>query len=86
MSIMATSTDVMLIEDDSSEGNVRSGLKNIITAEEYAAGLDKIVQHFKDSLHEDWEDALLVMVNESKGKMSAQFKQMRPADVEVCFT
>ena len=50
---MTTPSDVMLIEDDSGEEEVRAGLRNIISVEEYMAGLDKIVQHFKDSLHED---------------------------------
>ena len=83
MSIMTTPSDVMLIEDDSGEEEVRAGLRNIISAEEYAVGLDKTVQHLKDSLHEDQKDTLLMMINGLKRRMAVQFKQMRPADAEV---
>ena len=47
-------------------------------------GLDKTVQHLKDSLHEDQKDTLLMMINGLKRRMAVgSFKQMRPADAEV---
>ena len=67
MSIMTTPSNVVLIEDDGGEEEVRAGPRNIVPAEEYVVGLDEIVQHFKDSLHEDQKDTLLVMVKKKNG-------------------
>ena len=46
---MASEGDMVVIKDDGDE-QVGPGPRNILTVEQYAASLDKILQHFKDTL------------------------------------
>ena len=61
----------------------RSGPCNLISADEYANTLDNIILQFKESVMEDQKDALLSAVNALKHRMTAQLKQMCPANVKI---
>ena len=80
---MAEAPEIINIPDNDNSGASHPGPRNLVSAEEYAEGLDNIILQFKEALLGDRKDTLLSAVNSLKRKMTTQFKQMQLADVEV---
>ena len=80
---MAEAPEIINVPDNNNSGAPHPGLRNPVSAEEYAEGLNNIILQFKEAVLEDRKDTLLSAVNLLKRKMTGQFEQMWPADVDM---
>ena len=80
---MAEAPEIINVPDDDDGHTPCPGPRNLVSAEEYAEGLNNIILQFKEAVLEDRKDTLLSVVNLLKRKMTAQFEQMRLVDVDV---
>ena len=80
---MAEAPKIINVPDDDDDGSYHPGPRNPVSAKEYAEGLNNIILLFKEAVLEDRKDTLLSVVKSLERKMTEQFEQMRPVDVDV---
>ena len=74
---------VQIDDDDDAEELQVKGPRNQHLAEEYVWTLDKTMGELRDLIRGDQKDGLKVMVRALKRRMTAQFEEMKNADVKV---